>query len=132
MVKPCTQCGRCCTDERFMGTLSVRSQDVRRWRRQKRHDILRFVEVLGTFAEHMGMGYADVWIDPVTGNERKRCPFVRKARNQDRYICTIYETRPAVCREFPYRVGQMEYVNCDMLEPGDTDADVDRFMGRDA
>jgi Fe-S-cluster containining protein len=28
------------------------------------------------------------------------CPFVRKVRNQNRYLCTIYETRPKVCRNY--------------------------------
>jgi uncharacterized protein len=93
---PCTNCGKCCTNPSFMGTLSATGDDVKRWRRERRHDILRFASVLGDRADP----YADLWVDEETGNERERCPFVRKVRGQNRYLCTIYETRPKVCRDY--------------------------------
>lgn len=126
-MKACTQCGRCCTNADFMGSMEATEDDVTRWVKHRRYDILRFVDLVrpdGAFI------CADLWVDNQTGNDRKRCPFVRKVRSQDRYTCTIYETRPEVCREFPHHVSQMEFVNCEMLERGDTDADVDVFMGR--
>jgi Fe-S-cluster containining protein len=43
--------------------------------------------------------WADLWVDEETGIERERCPFVRKVRGQQRYLCTIYETRPQTCRD---------------------------------
>ena len=84
---PCTNCGKCCTNPNFMGSLSATAEDVRRWRRERRYDILRFEDG------------GDLWIDE-KGEERLRCPFVRKVRNQPRYLCTIYETRPQVCRDY--------------------------------
>lgn len=75
-----------------MGTLSATKEDVDRWVAQGREDILRFVEVFP-------YGAGDLWIDE-KGVERLRCPFVRKVRNQPRYLCTIYETRPQVCRDY--------------------------------
>jgi len=42
----------------------------------------------------------DLWISPTTGEERPRCPFVRKDSNRLTYRCTIYDTRPQVCRDY--------------------------------
>jgi Fe-S-cluster containining protein len=92
---PCNQCGKCCTNPSFMGTLSADAADVRRWKREKRYDILRFV------AKPIFPGCdADLWIDERTGIERNRCPFVRKNPNSLKHRCTIYDTRPGVCRRY--------------------------------
>jgi Fe-S-cluster containining protein len=123
-MKACTQCGRCCTNSSFMGTLTASGADVQRWRKQRRYDILRWVSVIGPPSNPWG----DLWIHPVRGDDRERCPFVRKIRGQDRYTCTIYDTRPDVCRSYPHHVDHMMSVNCEMLDEGDTDADVRRFM----
>jgi Fe-S-cluster containining protein len=106
---PCTNCGKCCTNPAYMGTLTATEQDVRRWRREGRQDILRFVEVLGRAGKSLpGGDFADLWIDQETGMERERCPFVRKVRGQNRYLCTIYETRPQVCRDYvPWAPGNL-------------------------
>ena len=125
-MKPCTQCGRCCTNSDFMGSLTASGDDVKRWRREGRDDILSWVQVLA--GENNPFG--DLWISPRTGNEAQRCPFVRKIRGQERYTCTIYETRPETCQQYPMAVDHMKTVRCEMLEPGDTDADVAAFMGR--
>jgi Fe-S-cluster containining protein len=63
--------------------------------------ILRFVEVFGPGGLLLPVqpAYADLWIDE-RGVERQRCPFVRKVKGQPRYLCTIYETRPQVCRDY--------------------------------
>lgn len=125
-MKACTQCGKCCTNEMYMNTLEIDGVDVKRWRRQGRDDILAHIEVIGrTKADP----WADAWFTKA-GNSVKGCPFVRKIRGADRYTCTIYDTRPQVCRSYPHSVDQMAAAGCEMLEPGDTDADVDRFMGR--
>ena len=92
---PCTMCGKCCTNPSYMGTLQASGDDVKRWRREGRDDILRFAVVLGSAKDP----WADLWIDE-RGVERMRCPFVRKVRGQPRYRCTIYETRPQVCRDY--------------------------------
>ena len=111
-----------------MGTMTASGDDVKRWRVEGRRDILSYVLVLGGEDNPFG----DLWISPRTGNEATRCPFVRKLRGQERYTCTIYETRPEVCRLYPVAVDHMQNVRCEMLEPGDTDADADvaAYMGR--
>lgn len=92
---PCTNCGKCCTNPEFMLTLGASGDDVKRWRREKRRDILRFAYVLGSPQDP----YADLWIDE-RSRERECCPFVRKAQGENRYLCRIYETRPQVCRDY--------------------------------
>lgn len=125
-MKACTQCGRCCTNPGFMGSLSASGADVLRWREEGREDILAWVAQLGEGDDPWG----DLWISPRTGEEAHRCPFVRKVRGQEKYNCTIYETRPETCRRYPQAVDHMKTVDCEMLETGDTDADVRRFMRR--
>src|SRR6516225_7790612 len=82
---PCTNCGKCCTKPSLMGTLMATGEDVKRWRREGRQDILRFAHLLGSRNDP----WADLWIDSQAPDhrdpERYRCPFVRKVRGQPRY-----------------------------------------------
>lgn len=93
---PCTQCGKCCTNDRYMLNLTAEGEDVLRWRREGRVDILRFVEVIGPPESP----YADLWIDQDSGDERSRCPFVQQIEGTKKFTCTIYETRPQICRQY--------------------------------
>lgn len=94
-TKPCSRCGKCCTHAGYMGSLSATPEDVKRWRREGRDDILRFVAIIGSGKNPS----ADLWVTP-DGIEKLRCPFVRKDPNKPTYRCTIYETRPEVCRDY--------------------------------
>lgn len=111
MTRSCTQCGRCCTNADFMERIGISAPDMERWRRENRTDILAQVSELSG------------WREPGA------CPFL-VATNNGRFGCSIYETRPETCREYPFAVDHMRFVNCEMLEPGDTDAHVAGFMGR--
>ena len=99
-----------------MGSLSVSAEDEERWRREERWDILQWVDM------------GDLWIHPKTREEKRRCPFVRKDRNKPTYTCLTYDTRPEVCREYPKGVDHMNFVDCEMLEPGDTDEEVQWYV----
>ncbi len=113
VTKPCTQCGRCCTNADFMERIGISAPDVARWKSQGRTDILAMLnDVSG-------------WRDPGP------CPFL-VADGPNRYNCSIYETRPQTCREYPIAVDHMRVVNCEMLEPNDTDQHIAEFMGRPA
>jgi Fe-S-cluster containining protein len=98
----CTRCGKCCLNESYMGNLTASPEDVDRWHRQGRADILRF-ESLG-----------DLWVDD-EDRERTRCPFLRKDRCQSTYKCRIYDTRPADCRNYPQTYGQMVDDGCEII-----------------
>ena len=88
----CFRCGKCCAEQGF--ALTVTLADTRRWKRQGRADILRYAWV----PKGAG-GYGDIWIDPEKGEDLDYCPFLQKV-GQGKYICSILETRPKVCRDF--------------------------------
>ena len=102
----CTGCGKCCTNASYMGSMAATPEDMRRWRKEERDDILQYASEL----PHMGS--ADLWIHPDSGRELTRCPFVRKSGA--RYICKIHETRPEVCRGYPYHYDQMTDIGCEI------------------
>jgi Fe-S-cluster containining protein len=89
----CVQCGHCCLDLSDAYQTSVPDSDVKRWKRERRFDILEWV---GTFG-----GINDIWISPKTGEYVSRCPWLRKLPKQNKYICRIHETKPEHCRNFP-------------------------------
>lgn len=72
----CLRCARCC----FREPVIVSGQDIARWEREGRDDILDVIEV---------------WDDG------GRCPFLRKLPGRLEYKCGIYETRPLTCQYFP-------------------------------
>lgn len=97
-----------------MGAMQASPCDIARWKREGRYDILQW------------MSCGDLWINPVTGSEASRCPFVKERGSK--FECTIYETRPKVCREYPLNVSHMKAVDCEMMETGDTDDDVMAYI----
>ena len=106
----CTRCGKCCLPESgYMDTLSATTADMRRWRREKRADILAYADDFGRTS-----GGADLWFKP-DGRECSRCPFVRRERGRQTYRCGIYETRPEVCRDYPISYEQMELIGCEII-----------------
>jgi len=83
-------CGECC---RAPVVLITKPEDYRRWTRQGRWDILRYA------SEPVLQGYGDLWIDIKGSENSSYCPFIKKVRH-DKYICTIHDTKPKVCKEF--------------------------------
>lgn len=86
----CKRCGRCCKEAQ--GFLSATPEDITRWRNQHREDILSHAYVFFT-------GYADLWFDPLSGEELFHCPFLKKVGRKE-YECTIWETKPEQCRDW--------------------------------
>jgi Fe-S-cluster containining protein len=112
-----------------MSGMQATEDDIKRWKREKRRDILAYAYIYKAMPDRPDwMPFADLWFSPKTGDDLERCPFVRKRRGVEKYDCLIYDTRPQVCRDYPGNVGHMKFVRCEMLEPGDTDADVLAFM----
>ena len=94
-----------------MERIGISEPDIARWTREGRLDIL------GEVSELSG------WRTPGP------CPFLVPI-GAGRYSCSIYDTRPETCREYPLAASHMRFVDCEMLEPGDTDQHIARFMGR--
>ena len=58
-------------------------------------------------------------MDPDTGAQLERCPWLSKLPDQDKYICDIYNDRPEDCKFYPVTIDQMVADNCEMLEAKD-------------
>jgi len=95
----CTRCGKCCLNEDYMGTLYASDDDVKRWRKETRRDILNHVS---SPTEHVH----DIWVKD--DGECSRCPFLRKDRGATTFKFRIYNTRPEPCRDYPNDYAQME------------------------
>jgi Fe-S-cluster containining protein len=108
----CGRCGDCC--RYWGGRASATDDDLRRWVLEGRKDILRYVE-LGLVAEKEikyirgdewdgsdDKVIANMFISPRTKKEMNYCPFLRKETDKKTYRCKINDTKPKICREFPY------------------------------
>lgn len=82
----CLRCGACCRTGEG-GTLLIPPEDLTRWRRQGRHDILEAVQ-----PGHFGM---QAFATRASG----AC--VHLGTPNEPNACSIYEDRGTTCREFP-------------------------------
>jgi Fe-S-cluster containining protein len=93
--KICRRCGKCCLAN---FTAYAAPEDLDRWRREQRRDILAMIE-----REHaVWMGNHLVSSD--NGHYLRGCPFL--TWDGDHSLCAIYDSRPRVCRD--YRPGSSE------------------------
>jgi Fe-S-cluster containining protein len=86
----CERCGKCCNGHTWLRTL-IHPNDIERWKEQKREDILKYVcphcyRFIDSEKEH------EPW-------RSAKCPFLEFEENKA--VCSIYETRPEACRKFP-------------------------------
>jgi Fe-S-cluster containining protein len=86
----CQRCGKCCL---VNPNVFVTDDDRNRWRSEGRPDILRILDKdKATWArDHMVLSR--------DGSYTTYCPFLD--REGVLYTCTIYETRPFICCNFP-------------------------------
>jgi Fe-S-cluster containining protein len=85
----CLQCGKCCFVDL---TAYAEKEDFKRWRTENRHDILEMIE-------HRHLVWAgDRMISSETGDYPSECSFLNSSG--DAWLCSIYETRPSVCRNY--------------------------------
>lgn len=85
----CRRCGKCCLAD-FIAY--VKEDDLQRWRQENRRDIL------GIIASEHAVWAGDHLVSGDDGHYLRGCPFL--AWEGDHTTCAIYETRPAVCRNF--------------------------------
>jgi Fe-S-cluster containining protein len=97
----CTRCGSCC-----WRPILVTEEDLLRWAAQHRADIL--AQVL----PH------EMVIPPRPRDPAERCPFLVAQPAPGGRLCSIHETKPAVCSAFPVAVEDAVRINC----PGLRDA----------
>jgi Fe-S-cluster containining protein len=46
-------------------------------------------------------GIYDIWIHPRTGEDVRRCPWLRKLPGKEKFVCLIQDMKPEVCRNYP-------------------------------
>jgi len=94
----CTQCAHCCQDLSDAYSTTVDIEDINRWKEEDRWDILQWISMFEFDGQE---AFGDLWINPNTGEEANRCPWLRKLPLKDTYKCRIHETKPAHCRNYP-------------------------------
>lgn len=92
----CSQCGRCCRRLTYHDGCSV--ADYRRWQDTGRTDILEWV---GTVKQAGVVTACQIWMEPGTNRYAEDCPWLMKSNTPGRFICTIHDVRPTICRQYP-------------------------------
>jgi Fe-S-cluster containining protein len=114
----CDQCGKCCLQ---WVNPQVTGADFRRWREEKRLDILKHPcidpkwngvkydlcsasEVFGgTSVKQLRQALKELAIfynrTFLFGGFANCCPFLKHLRN-GKYICLIHETKPEICKDY--------------------------------
>ena len=85
----CTRCGKCCLADMIA---YVTPEDLARWKRENRQDILHIIE------NEQAVWLGDHFISARTGRPIYGCPFLEV--KGDIFTCSIYETRPKVCADY--------------------------------
>ena len=84
-----TRCGKCCLSNLFF---YIKDVDIDRWRRESREDILHIIE------NHHAVWAGDHFVSAKNGTFQHGCPFLEWEGGI--YKCSIYGTRPRVCRDY--------------------------------
>jgi Fe-S-cluster containining protein len=94
----CTFCGHCCLTLADAVNGWVSDADLARWRRLDRADLLAWVRtmVLGP-----GNQLHAAWVDPSTGEDADRCPWLLERIDRQGYLCGIHDIKPDHCRCYP-------------------------------
>ena len=112
-MKECNQCGKCCL-QYSDGGLSATAEEIEAW------------EIFNpAIAEYVANG--KIWMDPDTGQQLTRCPWLEELPERTdsaaiKYGCRIYWNRPQDCRHYPVSIADMVRDGCEMIETGDIDA----------
>jgi len=112
-MKSCNQCGKCCL-QYSDGGLSATAEEIESW------------EIFNpAIAEYVVDG--KIWMDPVTGEQLTRCPWLEVLPESPdsgsiKYGCRIYHDRPQDCSHYPVSIPDMVRDGCEMMEIADIDA----------
>ncbi len=88
----CSHCGHCCRDLTYKSDCT--KNDVARWRKAGREDIL-------TRVKYRGKGAYEIWADPDSGRILDGCPWLVQDAKTGRHQCQIHDLKPDTCREYP-------------------------------
>jgi len=105
----CRQCGHCCLALYDAFTTCATDEDVSMWEREGRKDILEWVDPIAICE---GEAVYDIWINPITGEDVEKCPWLKKVRGKNKYICRIHDVKPKHCRDYPRSGKHGEKTGC--------------------
>jgi len=89
----CRRCGWCCRNV----VINIAYSDIVRWFNEGRNEILQEVSFIDNYPKK---GTGGFYIAKTSFNPKQPCPFLGSENGLA--VCSIYETRPIVCRDFPY------------------------------
>ncbi|MBI4792938.1 MAG: hypothetical protein HY789_09510 [Deltaproteobacteria bacterium] len=103
------QCGHCCLNLSDAIDVCATEEDIRRCEENNRYDILAWVDIIS-----LGEGHPvyDIWINPTTGDDVGRCPWLRKLPGKNKFICRIQDMKPEHCRNYPLSREHAENPGC--------------------
>ena len=104
-MQDCNQCGKCCI-KYGNGGLSASEEEIAYWEIFK-PQIAHYVK------------NSKIWIDPKTGEQMERCPWLTHDSARNLYTCDIYFDRPKDCRFYPTTIAEMIRDECEMLDKHD-------------
>ena len=85
----CVRCGLCCNTY----PIDISYTDILRWDEDGCKQILREVSLVDNYPSK---GYAGFYFEKTLRSPKQPCPFLTEGKT-----CSIYSTRPMVCRDFP-------------------------------
>ncbi len=112
----CKQCGNCCLNLSGAESTCASEADVRMWEAAGRDDILAWVDPIRLGDQLIAY---DIWVNPRTGDDVVRCPWLQKVRGSQTYICQIHDLKPEHCRNYPISREHAELTGCPGFEQAD-------------
>ncbi len=92
----CRQCGQCCKMLDYKDQCS--EKDYARLKSRGRTDVLAWIG--RTRKQGMVTAY-HLWMIPGTRTYAETCPWLHLEPTTGRYVCTIHDVRPDICRQYP-------------------------------
>ena len=107
----CSQCGDCCRNLLYHNDCT--EKDYMLWKETSRVDIMERVLVLNEKNEtKKGMTQYRIWVNPETGYLSKKCPWLEMTAIRDRYVCSIEDVKPEICRQYPFTKKHANMTDC--------------------
>ncbi len=112
----CARCGVCC--EKMGGAVIVGRADVERWLRERRADILKYVDHALDATGGLARFDPQLWMDPAEGPgfHLDRCPHLACTWDEG-FRCRIHDTRPFPCRDFEFDGERCRAMFADYVKP---------------
>lgn len=84
--------------------------------------VFRYELQLGRLCQSEGcVKNGEIWINPGTGKQLERWPWLRQEPDQRKFTCDIYHDRPDDCKHYPVTIDQMIEDECEMSDTQDLD-----------